>query len=71
MKNNIKFSLLIIVFFILDCKKESQHTLNNSAQKTTYKKKENLKIKEEKPQEISIQVIDKIPNSLQSFVGSC
>ena len=70
MKNNIKFSLLIIVFSIWSCKREPQDILNNSAQKTSYKTKENLK-KEEKPQESSIQVIEKIPNSLQSFVGSC
>ncbi|KUJ50296.1 hypothetical protein AR685_15235 [Chryseobacterium sp. JAH] len=55
----------------MELQKRIATTLNNSAQKTSYKKKDTLKIKEEKPQEISIQVIKKIPNSLQSFVGSC
>lgn len=71
MKRYIKFSPIIIIFCFSGCKKEMQQTENNSSQKPVYEKKENLKTEEEKSTKISTKEILKIPDSLQSFVGSC
>ena len=56
---------------LLSCKKEKKIPQNNASEKTEYKTKENPYSEQGNLDKKSIKVIEKIPDSLQSFVGSC
>lgn len=55
----------------MELQKRTARHIKQFSSKNQLQKERKSQNKEEKPQESSIQVIEKIPNSLQSFVGSC